>query len=54
VELDSSLFDAQFLLGQCFLKIKDNKNAKKSILKPLLNYRRNLLSVKEPKLICSP
>jgi Tfp pilus assembly protein PilF len=30
VELDSSLFDAQFLLGQCFLKIKDNKNAKKA------------------------
>ena len=30
VELDSSLFDAQFLLGQCYLKIKDNKNAKKS------------------------
>jgi type IV pilus assembly protein PilF len=30
VELDSSLFDAQFLLGQCYLKIKDNKNAKKA------------------------
>ena len=30
VELDSLLFDAQFLLGQCYLKIKDNKNAKKS------------------------
>jgi len=30
LELDSSLFDAQFLLGQCFLKIKDNKNAKKA------------------------
>jgi Tfp pilus assembly protein PilF len=30
VELDSSLFDSQFLLGQCFLKIKDNKNAKKA------------------------
>jgi Tfp pilus assembly protein PilF len=29
VELDASLFDAQFLLGQCYLKIKDNKNAKK-------------------------
>jgi len=28
LELDSSLFDAQFLLGQCYLKIKDNKNAK--------------------------
>jgi tetratricopeptide (TPR) repeat protein len=30
VELDPSLFDAQFLLGQCYLKIKDNKNAKKA------------------------
>jgi type IV pilus assembly protein PilF len=30
VELDSSLMDAQFLLGQCYLKIKDNKNAKKA------------------------
>lgn len=30
VELDSSLLDAQFLLGQCYLRIKDNKNAKKS------------------------
>ena len=30
LELDSSLFDAQFLLGQCYLKIKDNKNAKKA------------------------
>jgi ribosomal protein S12 methylthiotransferase accessory factor len=30
VELDSSLFDAHFLLGQCYLKIKDNKNAKKA------------------------
>jgi type IV pilus assembly protein PilF len=30
VELDFSLFDAQFLLGQCYLKIKDNKNAKKA------------------------
>jgi type IV pilus assembly protein PilF len=30
VELDSLLFDAQFLLGQCYLKIKDNKNAKKA------------------------
>lgn len=30
LELDSSLFDAQFLLGQCFLKIKDNNNAKKA------------------------
>jgi type IV pilus assembly protein PilF len=30
LELDSSLFDSQFLLGQCYLKIKDNKNAKKS------------------------
>ena len=30
VELGPSLFDAQFLLGQCYLKIKDNKNAKKA------------------------
>ncbi|MGP8153325.1 MAG: tetratricopeptide repeat protein [Smithella sp.] len=30
VELDSSLFDAYFLLGQSYLKIKDNKNAKKA------------------------
>ena len=30
VELDPSLFDAQFFLGQCYLKIKDNKNAKKA------------------------
>ena len=30
LELDPSLFDAQFLLGQCYLKIKDNKNAKKA------------------------
>ena len=28
-ELDPSLFDAHFLLGQNYLKIKDNKNAKK-------------------------
>jgi type IV pilus assembly protein PilF len=28
VELDSSLFDAYFFLGQCYLKIKDNKNAR--------------------------
>ena len=30
VELDSSLFDAHFLLGESYLKIKDKKNAKKS------------------------
>ncbi len=30
VELDSSLFDAYFLLGQSYLKIKDNNNAKKA------------------------
>lgn len=30
VELDSSLFDAYFLLGQSYLKIKDNINAKKA------------------------
>ena len=30
VELDSTLFDAQFLLGQSYLKIKDDKNAKKA------------------------
>jgi type IV pilus assembly protein PilF len=30
VELDSSLLDAHFLLGQCYLKIKDNKNAEKA------------------------
>jgi type IV pilus assembly protein PilF len=30
LELDSSLFDAQFLLGQSYLKIKDDKNAKKA------------------------
>jgi Tfp pilus assembly protein PilF len=30
VELDSSLFDAYLLLGQSYLKIKDNKNAKKA------------------------
>lgn len=28
VELDPSIFDAHFLLGQCYLKIHDNKNAK--------------------------
>jgi type IV pilus assembly protein PilF len=28
VESDSSLLDAYFLLGQCYIKIKDNKNAK--------------------------
>ena len=28
VELDSSLFDAYFILGQCYLKIKDNNNAR--------------------------
>ena len=46
VELDSSLFDAQFLLGQCFLKIKDNKNAKKAFqavikLSPESSFGRN-------------
>jgi tetratricopeptide (TPR) repeat protein len=30
VELDPSLFDAQFFLGQCYLKIEENKNAKKA------------------------
>lgn len=30
VELDSSLFDAYFLLGQSYLKVKDNKNARKA------------------------
>lgn len=30
VELDSSLVDAQFLLGQCYLKAEDHKNAKKA------------------------
>jgi Tfp pilus assembly protein PilF len=30
VEMDSSLLNAQLLLGQCYLKIKDNKNAKKA------------------------
>ena len=30
VELDSSLFDAYLLLGQSYLKIKDNKNARKA------------------------
>ena len=29
IELDSSIFDAHFLLGQSYLKIKDNKNARK-------------------------
>jgi type IV pilus assembly protein PilF len=28
VELDSSLFDAYFLLGECYLKVKDNNNAR--------------------------
>jgi Tfp pilus assembly protein PilF len=46
VELDSSLFDAQFLLGQCYLKIKDNKNAKKAFqavikLSPESSFGRN-------------
>jgi Tfp pilus assembly protein PilF len=30
VELDPSLFDAQLFLGQCYLKVEDNKNAKKA------------------------
>jgi type IV pilus assembly protein PilF len=30
VELDPTLFDAQFLLGQCYLKIKNNNDAKKA------------------------
>lgn len=30
LELDSSLVDAQFLLGQCYLKADDHKNAKKA------------------------
>jgi tetratricopeptide (TPR) repeat protein len=30
VELDSSLFDAYFLLGQSYLKDKDNKNARRA------------------------
>jgi Tfp pilus assembly protein PilF len=30
VELDSSIVDAHFLLGQSYLKIKDNKNARKA------------------------
>ncbi|MCX5849459.1 MAG: tetratricopeptide repeat protein [Deltaproteobacteria bacterium] len=30
VELDSSLFDAHFILGESYLKIKDKKNARKS------------------------
>jgi type IV pilus assembly protein PilF len=29
VELDTSILDAHFLLGQSYLKIKDNKNARK-------------------------
>ena len=29
IELDASIFDAHFLLGQSYLKIKDNKNARK-------------------------
>jgi Tfp pilus assembly protein PilF len=46
VELDSSLFDAQFLLGQCYLKIKDNKKAKKAFqtvikLSPESSFGRN-------------
>ena len=46
VELDSSLLDAQFLLGQCYLKIKDNKNAKKAFqsvikLSPESSYGRS-------------
>jgi len=46
VELDFSLFDAQFLLGQCYLKIKDNKNAKKAFqavikLSPESSFGRN-------------
>lgn len=32
LELNSSLFDAQFLLGECYLKIKDNKNAKQAFI----------------------
>lgn len=31
VELESSLFDAHFLLAECYLKIKDFDNAKKSL-----------------------
>ena len=30
VEFDSSLFDAYFLLGQCYLKNKDNENARRA------------------------
>jgi len=30
VELDPSLVDAQFLLGQCYFRTEDNKNAKKA------------------------
>lgn len=30
VELDPSLYDAHFLLAECYLKIRDNYNAKKS------------------------
>lgn len=30
VEMDPSLVDAQFLLGQCYFRTEDNKNAKKA------------------------
>ncbi len=31
VELNSLLYDAHLLLGECYLKIKDNENARKSL-----------------------
>ena len=32
VELNSYLYDAHFYLGECYLKIKDNKNAKQAFI----------------------